>query len=268
VKRVAATALVLALAPLSANADEAEKSACLAAHEAGQIARRDGYFDRARARYAECTRGACPEPVRKRCAELAERIEAVQPTVIVVARDAHGNDIGARARLSIDGAPPGDVPATALRLDPGEHLLRLEVDGHGSLERRVVLREGERDRRIELIEQAPRRPADSPSTPTTSSRRTPVAAWALAGVSGVALAGAAATSAIGWSIRSHLETTCSPSCSDDQVRPLRVLWPVSFVALGVGVAAGVVATLMFLSPRGQNDDRARPIALDGALLRF
>jgi hypothetical protein len=258
-------ALLVAIA-VPARADDSEKGDCLAAHEQGQVARRGGHFDEARRLFGRCMLDACPTPVRKRCAELAQSVEAVQPSVILAARDAAGKDIGPGARLSIDGGAPRDLPATALRLDPGEHLLRIEVEGRAAIEARVLVREGERERRIEMSEAAA--PASPPTehagTPVaepspgqdSTSTGAPLAAWISAALSGVALVSAATTSAIGWGIRSHLSGTCSPACSQEQVQPLRVLWPVSFVALGVGLVSGAVAAVLFVKPRDSAGARA------------
>ena len=45
-----------------------------------------------------------------------------------------------------------------------------------------------------------------------------------------------------------LKSSCGATgCTESQVEPLRFLWPASFVALGVAVVSGVVATILFVT---------------------
>jgi hypothetical protein len=231
-----------------------DNAACLAAHEGGQVARRAGAFDQAREQFAACQRDACPAVLRARCAEFARELEGAQPSIVVIARDARGDDV-AEARVTVDGAPPVAVAelAVARRLNPGVHTLHAEAPGLSPADKTFTLPEGMKNMPVvvtlERVGPAPRPPeptpvvpAPAPSEPRPSKR----AAWAFAIGSGVSFAAAGTLSGVGWGIHSSLSSSCGTTCTDSQVEPLRAVWPASFVALGVGVASGVVATLLFL----------------------
>jgi len=256
VKRALGLALVLAGVPAQAWAQDG-KVACVESHEQGQVSRRDGHFSKAREEFSSCTSDACPAPVRQRCSAFLAELDAAQPTIVIALHDPQGRDVGAGLTLSIDAGPPGPVPATAIRLDPGEHALRVQAGTQPPVERPIVVREGEKERRIDIVvaaEQLPRADAAMtylrPPPPQPSTARY----WWL-GASGIALVGAAATSAAGWAVHGHLASSCSPSCSSGQVESLRVLWPASFVALGVGVVTGAVALALFLTEPAPGPDR-------------
>jgi hypothetical protein len=53
--------------------------------------------------------------------------------------------------LSVDGGPAGSVPVIALALNPGQHVFRFEVAGKPGVEREVVLREGEKEKRVSVF---------------------------------------------------------------------------------------------------------------------
>ena len=237
---------VLVVIAWAASALADDPSACVTAYEHGQVNRRDGHFDGARADFATCTADACPAFVRERCLQFARDLEVAQPTVIVVARDAHRRDLP-NARIAIDGAIADTAPSVAMRLDPGAHTFRLDA-GAASVEQRIVLREGEKDRRVELVAGDLEPPKPRVTVVTTSK---PVGAWIMTGVAATAFASAAAMSATGWGIYASLSSpsSCGHACTDAQVAPLRVLWPGAFVALGVGVVSGVVAVILYVTHR-------------------
>jgi hypothetical protein len=156
-------------------------------------------------------------------------------------------------RVALDGAAATTLPSTALRVDPGEHTLRVETD-LGNAEQHVVVHEGEKNRRVELAVTAKAVPI---SQPATSSK--PIAAWTLVGVGGVSLVTAGVLSAIGWGIYGSLSSTCGHGCSEDKVAPLRTIWPAAFVALGIGVLAGAVGVTLF-ALHGKRSDTALVVA--------
>jgi hypothetical protein len=243
-------ALVLAV-PSRALADD-DKSACLAEHEAGQLSRRAGHFDNAREQFASCTADACPPPVQKRCVAFLAELDAAQPTVVIAVRDLDGHDVVHGVSMTLDGGSPREVPATALRLDPGEHSLRIVRGTSPPSERSFILREGEKDRRVELVLER-----EGAAVPAAEPRghKVGTSSRVLFGVSGVAILGAISTSAAGWAVRGHLESACQPRCTASQVEPLRVLWPTSFTLLGVGVVSGAIALTLVLTKPASSPDR-------------
>jgi hypothetical protein len=251
------------LAPSRAAADE--KADCIAAHEEGQLSRRDGRFDRAREAFASCQADACPGPIRARCAEFARDLEAAQPTVVILVRDARGGDIG-DARVGIDGGPLAAVSAVALRLNPGRHRMHVEAPGFLPADKTVMLPESVKDMQaiVSMQSTSSAIPPKEVAPPPLDSPRT--TAWAFAVGSGVSLLAAGALSGAGWIIHSNLKASCGTTgCSDSQVEPLRILWTTSFAALGVGVISGIVAAVFFASGPNPAPTSALLLGPDGAL---
>ncbi|HLK36590.1 MAG TPA: PEGA domain-containing protein, partial [Polyangiaceae bacterium] len=135
---------VLAITSFSSTTWADDVADCLASHEEGQVAKRDGRFDRAREAFANCQRDVCPAAVRSRCTEFARALEAAQPTVVVIVRDAKGADVGG-ARVSVDGAPAVDVPGMGMRLNPGSRRLRVEAPSYAAVEKTILVHEGIKD---------------------------------------------------------------------------------------------------------------------------
>jgi hypothetical protein len=201
---------------------------------------------------------ACPALVRDRCMEFATKLDREQPTVVVVARDERGADVP-DARILVDGAVAREARGTAIGLDPGDHVLRAEAAGRKPIEERIMVRVREKDRRVEIVlaralsPESPRR-TPPPERPTTL-------AWTLAVTSGVALVAAGGMSVAGWAMRSNLESSCKPNCSEGKVAPIKALWIGSFVALGIAVASGVAAAVLLTS--GGRPERTGAITPSG-----
>ena len=138
--RATAAALAVGSVVVAGAARADDTADCVAAHEQGQLARRDGRFDRAREDFAACQRDVCPSVIRPRCAEFARELEAAQPTLVIVVRGADGSD-PSDARVQVDGAPFAAVSAVALRLNPGKHALHVEATGYLPADKVVVLPE-------------------------------------------------------------------------------------------------------------------------------
>lgn len=135
---------LVALTPLSARADLCEEGVV-----SGQKLRRAGRLLEARERFVMCSQAQCAQEVAARCLEWRREVEAATPSVIVVGQASDGKDL-TQGKISIDGADrPEALGGRAISLDPGTHTLRLDVAGK-SREESIVVREGERERRIVL----------------------------------------------------------------------------------------------------------------------
>ena len=121
------------------------------------------------ARGAQTARGVRGYRVSRRgedrvLAPHREEVNALPPTLILAAQDGSGNDLydvkvsrdGASLATALDGRP--------LRVDPGEHVFVFEQAGQAPVEKRLVLREGDRDRH-EGVVIGPPPPPVLPSTP-------------------------------------------------------------------------------------------------------
>ncbi len=183
----------------------ADDAACIAASEAVIPMRKDGKLHDALTQLAVCASATCPAEVRAECVQRIEAVKASMPTLILGAKDTGGNDRRDVA-VTVDGAPlPGALDGRAIDLDPGEHTLRFELAGQPSQEKKVVLRQGEKDRR-ETVVIGPAPPAP-PSFWTT--RRTLAVVSAGLGVVGLGIGAAFGGYAI--SSQSAEKSACSAS---------------------------------------------------------
>jgi len=161
---------------------------CARADEAAKILSQVGKQREAREKLVVCAAPACPRAVRDSCADRLAALDkaAAMPSLVFVVTDTEGNDLAA-VRVTMDGKPlleRVDVPATSV--DVGEHYLRFEANGFAPADKRIVAREGERDRRITVqLERAtsPRAsetpaPEPPPSTPPALAPPPPAPAQA------------------------------------------------------------------------------------------
>jgi hypothetical protein len=158
---VAPLASVVTLFPSTARADVA---ACIASSEQALTLRKQGKLRDAMQQLAQCADPSCPAEVSSDCAVRINAVSAAIPTLILAAKDGGGNDLY-DVRVSMDGAPlAAKLDGRPMSIDPGEHTFHFEVAGQPPLDKQLVLREGEKDRR-ETIVLGP--PAASPA-PTAS----------------------------------------------------------------------------------------------------
>jgi hypothetical protein len=146
-------ALTSALAAQPAGAQGANaptKIECAKANGDAQALRNDGKLAAARAQLEMCEAAGCPAMVRDDCAQRMDELEHIQPTIVFDVKNAAGADVSGAA-VTVDGAPlSGRLAGGALRVDPGEHAFTVTAAGQLALTRRLVIKEGEKDRR-ELI---------------------------------------------------------------------------------------------------------------------
>lgn len=123
---------------------------CLAANESA-IRLRSGHKLRAsRDQSLVCAEPTCPGEVRDACGGRVKELTAAIPTVVFDLKDATGNDVTA-ASVSMDGQPVAPrLEGTAVAVDPGDHVFSFSVAGQVKLEKRLVIFEGEKNRRERL----------------------------------------------------------------------------------------------------------------------
>jgi hypothetical protein len=240
-----ALAVLVTLFSPTARADE--KEACVAASDQGQTLRDEGKLRAARTQMALCARDVCPSIVRRDCEKWLSDIDAMQPTVVLGARDPKGNDVTG-TRVLLDGVVlAGRLDGKPIAIDPGEHTFRYEAPGAAPVEQRAVMRVGEKNRILTAVVMplplsASTAVAPPPSTPAeaevpSSHAPLPVVSIALASVAVVAGASFAYFGLSGTSDVSHLRATCAPDCAQSDVDSARTKLIVSDVALGVGLVS-------------------------------
>jgi hypothetical protein len=170
----AAAALVGTFVPAVAFADDA---ACINASEQALTLRKQGKLHDALRQLAVCADAACPGEVKTECASRIAGVDAAMPTLVFGATDGAGNDLR-DVKVSMDGAPlVTTLDGRPISVDPGEHTFRFETTGQPAVEKKLVVREGEKDRRESVMLGTPA-PAPSPApAPVAPPVVTPSPSW-------------------------------------------------------------------------------------------
>ena len=272
-KLVAIGALVLSvLAATDAQAQNVE--ACIAAHEKAQTSRRDGKLLDAREQLIVCARDACPGVIRKECGGWLDEVNNSIPTVVVLATGPDGKD-ATKVKVSIDGNElVSQLDGRAIEVDPGPHGFQFEMEGADPIEQSIVIREGVKNRELEVDfrKNAPDKgavtsPTDpegsTPGTDAEPSRPTPTVVYVLGGVGIAGLAASGFFEASGMSKRSDLDDQgCKPYCPKDEVDAAKQSFLIGDIALGVGIATLGAATYLYLTRPTLEQDTSAYVPLD------
>jgi len=191
--------LLLALAPAAQAAGSADdKRACAVASEEAQLLRIHGKLRSAREQLLTCARDVCPPLVKHDCEQWLAEVDASMPTVVISALDAQGHDVG-DVRVRVDDEPFLEkLSGTAVPIDSGEHVFRFQHGDDPPIEEKVIVREGEKNRLVEVKLQpivallpVPVAPVTSSiSSPTKEEARSPsvpILAYSLLGAGAIAL---------------------------------------------------------------------------------
>ncbi len=162
-----AATVVCALSP-GARADDRQE--CLQASADGQRLRHAHDLLQARERLRACARPECPGLVQSDCQTWLGEVDRDVPTVVLGARDAAGGD-RVDVRVTADGAPlAARLDGTAVPMNPGVHVLRFEGSDGSTVDVTVLVREGEKDRPVEVVlGSRPAAPGPVPSASPASS---------------------------------------------------------------------------------------------------
>jgi hypothetical protein len=243
------------------------KQQCADAYVQTQTARKASKLRGAREQVLLCAQNACPDVVKKECAVWLTEIDASMPTVVFEARDASGSETSA-VRVFFDGQVLKEqLDGKAVTIDPGEHRVRYELEGQAPIEELVVIREGEKNRRLSItfLKAAPGTSPPGSDTSGGGAGGVPPITYVLGGVGVVGIGLFATFGILGVSDKSELEDTCAPNCSESDVDGVRAKLIAADVSLGVGVVAlGVAAVLFFTAPPAT----AAPAPAPATALRF
>jgi hypothetical protein len=233
--------LALVLTPSTVRAED--NASCFGAAEAGQSLRDEGKYAEARAKFTECSRDPCPAVVQHDCSAWLERLIDIWPTVVVRA-DVNGADV-AEVHVSIDGKRVSDrLDGRPILVEPGEHTLRCETAGQPAKEERLVVTSGEKNRIVNVhFTRATAAPEHH------SSIALPLGfvfgGLALVGIGIDAYAGGTALSSYN-TMKATCAATLPGTCNPQDVRDVQTRFLVGDVALGIGIASAVVATVFFI----------------------
>ena len=249
----AAIALAIVLGAGTAHAD----ATCISAYEQTQTLRKDGKPLAAKAQAAVCAQSTCPALLTKDCTKWLAELEAVIPSVVLDPRTPAGG-LRADVRVKLDGvALTEKIDGKPLVLEPGSHTFVFEADGAAPIERTIVLREGEKSRKLTVA-------IATAAEGRSDERPIPLGVWIFGGVSVVALATSAVFAIDALGKKSDLDQ-CKPRCAADDVDAMSARFTLADVALGAGVMAGAAAAYLFFTrPTAEANPshgtaRARPV---------
>jgi hypothetical protein len=138
----------VAMIALPARADDA---ACVASSERALTLHQQEKLHDALKELAVCADPRCPQEVKAECAKRIDELNTVMPTLILTAKDGDGNDLS-HVTVSMDGAQIAPVlDGASITIDPGEHTFRFEAPGQSPIEKKLVIREGEKERREGVV---------------------------------------------------------------------------------------------------------------------
>jgi hypothetical protein len=238
--------------PVSETRPEDEVAACVKAAEDAQTQRSAHKLLAARMRFLACAQTTCPAVVRNDCAVWLSDVERLIPTVVVSAKDPSGAEL-IDVRVLVDGEPLASrLDGLAQPVDPGIRLFRFEREGVAPVEREVVIREGERGRRLSIVLASPEVAPPRPEKPKPEPRRAPyppVAAYVFGGIGVAALGSFAYFGIKGRGNADELAEGCGKdkSCTEEQVSPVRTQLLVADVSLGISIVAIGTAVYMLIA---------------------
>jgi len=264
-------------AVLITGAAYADPQACVTTHATGQREAKAGRLRFAMQLFTNCgSDESCPNELRAECAELLKTVQQTIPTVIFSILDEKNGDISAAKVFSTDELIIDGLDGRAIPVDPGKHRLRFLLPWGAVLSSDVLIREGEKNRLIQVklgaeedtgdrtakdskqtaSSAAAPPPPPVPAAAVTTSRGPSTGAWIAMATSVVGLGVGTTFAIVGSSKKSDLDA-CSPSCGSD-MRPtydaLKRDYLIADIGFVVGVASAGVATWLILDPNGKKHE--------------
>jgi hypothetical protein len=239
--------LSLAAVPAFRVRADADLDACLAAHEAAQLAHGGERLRDAATASLRCAQPSCPAPVRRDCLALHDELARTLPSVVFVVRSLDGRDVAARVEVG-DALTLARPDGRAHALDPGVYALRVTAEGYAPHVEELVVHTAEQQRvlRVVLV------PSEAEAAHRAPPRSLP--SGAVLGIGGAAAV--ALVAAGGLLVRGHRQKACAPDCSDAEADSIRrnILLADVLGPLGGGLA--ITALTLHLWGRAPDAPRA------------
>ncbi len=268
--------LVILAAPGLAMGAGPSKEQCVSAYQGAQVDMKQSALSSAREKLALCLAESCPNALHSDCAEWLKEIDRRQPSVVLSFKGKDGTP-STSVPATVDGKPfAGKTDGRAVDVDPGEHTFVFSPPGEPPVDVRVVVREGEKSQKVDATSKlyvAPARepregPLSTPPPATSKERPVPWPVFALGGLGLVGAGGFVGFGIAGTRGKADLED-CKPTCTEDQLSPVRTKFIVADVSLAIGIVAVGVATVLFLTrPEIEVPKKEARAANAGTRVRF
>jgi hypothetical protein len=255
---------LVATSVVSSAAAADEKKACVAAYEQSQVLRNESKLSDAKKAMLVCARDVCPAALRTDCVGWLSEVEASIPSVVVDAKDRAGKDI-ASVKVSVDGKQVlATLDGKPMVMDPGAHTFRYETSGFPPIEEQVVVKTGEKNRKISVVFKAPGetdKPAGGAQPPPPvvidpakpSNRKT--VAYVLGGVGVVALGAGTFFYLSGKGAENDLRDqpcAATKTCLQGDVDDVKKKYLFGDIAMATGIVSlGVGAFLYVTAPKAE-----------------
>jgi len=279
-----ASVVVLALTSLHVSLARADKAPpshslqeCALAYESSQEHRRAGVVSVALSEFARCSQDDCPAFMRSDCSQWSKEIVPEQPSVLFAAKRGGTNLNDVRVSIG-DRVLAERLPSPAIELDVGSYDIRFEAPGSPAVVQNTIVRVGEKNRIVQVdfssgAELTPAlhepesrssavpAPASDLSPPSEAPRVLP---WALLAFGSASIGVGMGFAAWGHGDENHLANTCSPNCTDAQVRPVQTKYLIGDASFGVGLLSVSVAAYLFLSrgPATKSANSGLPVSIE------
>jgi hypothetical protein len=261
---VSMTAILIGVTLLGRVASAAEPTTleCLTAYEDSVPLKNNHQLRATRGKLVICSSESCPAEVRAECSRRVLEVDASMPTVVFEAKDVTGMEV-VEILVKMDGDVLADrLLGSALPVDPGEHTFTFAAAGRPTVEKRLLILEGEKLRRERVELQAIAAPRAAPAAPLTIAKpaamepnspppgarpslgRARTLALVLGGVGVAAIGVGALYGSIAMSRKAEAQAACPGQCADqDGVNK----WDGAFSAGNISTGAFVVGAAAIAS---------------------
>lgn len=177
---------------------------------------------------------------------MEQKIAAIRarPAVLNVTSEPPG------AKIFLDGTDTGKVTPAELEVAPGDHTVKLTLEGHTDAEEQTTVTFGERrDMPLTLDTPEPEGNGEEPVPEEHASEGTPAALYVGAGLTGVGLVAGTIFGFMALSEKSDFDDAPSNEAADRGER-FALIADISF---GVAVAAGIATAVMYFTRSGSSE---------------
>ena len=256
---------VLVLGEGAVRAADPTTAECVAASDAAIKDGDDNKLRSERSHLLVCAAASCPADIRKDCGGRVDAVNAQIPTLLFEVKGASGTDLSA-VKVTMDGEVLAErLGGGALAVDPGEHAFTFETAGEPPVTKRLMIQQGQRDRREGIafgaataaLAAGPSSPVPiAPSGPGLGTQK--ILALVAGGVGVVGLGLGTAFGFVAISQKSAAQSACPGAVCANQsdvdkwnsVASSGTISTAGFIIGGVALAGGAVLWLTAPSSKG------------------